>query len=300
MQQVVEKESVSIKVNDDYDHYFQTKKGVRQGDPLSPILFNLVVDMLAILINRAKDLGQVVGVIPHLVDGGLSILQYANDTIIFMEDDLERANNMKLVLCAFEQLLGLKINFHKSKFFCYGAAKGLELEYSDIFGCGVGSFPFKYLGIPIHHRKSSNTEWRVIEERFQKKLSGWKGKLLSVGGRLVLINSILSSLAMFMFSFFEVPREVLKHLDQFRSRFFWEGGGLKKKYRLTKWSVLCTPKALGGLGILDPRLQNRCLLSKWLFRLINEQGIWQSLLQNKYLKNKTITQVEHRPGDSHF
>lgn len=78
----------------------------------------------------------------------------------------------------------------------------------------------------------------------------------------MLINSILSSLAMFMFSFFEVPWEVLKRLDQFRSRFFWEGGGLKKKYRLTKWSVLCTPKDLGGLGILDLRLQNRCLLSK--------------------------------------
>jgi hypothetical protein len=56
---------------------------------LSHILFNIVVDMLAILINRAKDLGQVV-VVPHLVDGGHSILQYADDTIIFMEDGLER------------------------------------------------------------------------------------------------------------------------------------------------------------------------------------------------------------------
>jgi hypothetical protein len=56
------------------------------------------------LINRAKDLGQVVGVVSHLVDGGLSILPYTDDTIIFMEDDLERAKNMKLVLCVFEQL----------------------------------------------------------------------------------------------------------------------------------------------------------------------------------------------------
>jgi hypothetical protein len=150
------------------------------------------------LINRTKDLGQVVGVVPHLVDGGLSILQYADDTIIFMEDDLERAKNMKLVLCVFEQLSALKINFHKSELFYYGAAKGLELEYSDIFGCGVGSFLFKYLGIPMHHRKLSNTKWRVVEERFQKKLSGWKDKLLLVDNRLVLINSILSSLAMFI------------------------------------------------------------------------------------------------------
>ena len=109
--------SVTIKVNDDVGHYFQTKKGLRQGDPLSPMLFNIVVDMLAILIERAKTDGQIAGVVPHLVDGGLSILQYADDTILFMEHDFEKAKNLKLILSAFEQLSGLKINFHKSELF---------------------------------------------------------------------------------------------------------------------------------------------------------------------------------------
>ena len=68
---------VGIKVNDDIGHYFQTHKGLRQGDPMSPILFNIVVDMLAILIGRAKEAGQVGGLVPHLVDEGVSILQYA-------------------------------------------------------------------------------------------------------------------------------------------------------------------------------------------------------------------------------
>ena len=93
---------MGIKVNDDIGHYFQTHKGLRQGDPMSPILFNFVVDMLAILIGRAKEAGQVGGLVPHLVDGGVSILQYADDTIIFMEHDLAKARNMKLVLCLFE------------------------------------------------------------------------------------------------------------------------------------------------------------------------------------------------------
>jgi hypothetical protein len=75
--------SVAIKVNDDSGHYFQTKKGLRQGDPLSAILFNIVADMLAIMIERAKSDGLFERVIPHLVDGGLSILQYADDTILF-------------------------------------------------------------------------------------------------------------------------------------------------------------------------------------------------------------------------
>jgi hypothetical protein len=79
--------SVGIKVNDDIGHYFQTPKGLRQGDPFSPILFNIVADMLAILIARAKEDGQVGSLLPHLVDGGISIPQCADDTILFMEHD---------------------------------------------------------------------------------------------------------------------------------------------------------------------------------------------------------------------
>ena len=75
--QVTTKGTVGIKVNEDIGHYFQMRKRVRQGDPLSPLLFNTVVDMLAILICRAKENGQISGVVPHLVDDGLSILQYA-------------------------------------------------------------------------------------------------------------------------------------------------------------------------------------------------------------------------------
>ena len=130
--------SVGIKVNDDLGHYFQTKKGLRQGDPLSPILFNIVADMLAILISRAKDDGQVDGLIPHLVEGGVSILQYADDTILFLSHDLEKALNLKLILCMFEQLSGLKINFHKSELFCFGQAKDVEDQYRGIFGCESG------------------------------------------------------------------------------------------------------------------------------------------------------------------
>ena len=218
--QVITKGSVAIKVNDDVGHYFQTRKGVRQGDPLSPILFNIVVDMLAILIERAKENQQFKGVVPHLIDDGLSILQYADDTILFMEHNLEQAKNLKLLLCAFEQLSGLKINFHKSELFCFGEAQAVQMEYEQIFGCSQGMFPFRYLGIPMHYRRLQNSDWKRVDERFQKRLSGWKGRLLSAGGKLVLINSVLSSLPLFMFSFLEVPREVLKKLDFYRSRFF--------------------------------------------------------------------------------
>ena len=184
------------------------------------MLFNIVADMLAVLIARAKEDGTIGGLIPHLVEGGLSILQYADDTILFLEHDLEKAVNMKLILCIFEQLSGLKINFHKIEIFCFGEAKEVENQYKQIFGCASGSLPFKYLGVPIHYRKLWNSKWNPVESRFEGKLDCWKGKMLSYGDRLVLVNSVLTSLPMFMLSFFEIPKGVRKRLDFYRSCFF--------------------------------------------------------------------------------
>ena len=76
--------SVGVRVNDGIGHYFQTLKVLRQGDTFSPILFGIIVDMLTELIAIA---GHVEGLIPHLVDGGVSFPQYADDTILFMEHD---------------------------------------------------------------------------------------------------------------------------------------------------------------------------------------------------------------------
>jgi hypothetical protein len=105
-----------------------------------------------------------------------------------MDHDLEQAKNMKLLLCVFEQLSGLKVNFHNSEIFCYGEAKHHDQEYNKLFGCDIGSYPFQYLGIPTHHRKLCNADWSVIEDRFKRKPSTWKAKHLSYGGRVVLLN----------------------------------------------------------------------------------------------------------------
>jgi hypothetical protein len=125
MQMIIWGGHVGIKINDQVGPNFQTKKGLRQGDPLSPLLFNIVVDMLVILIKRTKAEGQINGVVPHLVEDGLSILQYVDDTLIFLDHDIEKAKKL-LLLCAFEKLSGLKINFHKSEIFCFGQAKEMQ------------------------------------------------------------------------------------------------------------------------------------------------------------------------------
>jgi hypothetical protein len=162
-----------------------------------------------------------------------------------------RKQGIGSLLLAFEQLSSLKINFHKSELFCFGAAQNEVDAYADLFGCGQGQFPMRYLVILIHYRRLTIVEWKLVEERLQNRLSSWKGKLLSLGGRLILIYSVLTNMVLHMISFFLLPKGVLHKLDYYWSRFFWQGDSDKKKYRLAKWSVVCCPKDQGGFGIQD-------------------------------------------------
>lgn len=106
-----------------------------------------------------------------VVEDGVSILQYTDDTILFIKHDLTKAKDLKLVLSTFEQLPGLKKNFHKSELFCNGKAKECEHEYAKLFGCKNvcvwgGGLPFKYLGVPMYHKKLYNKYWIAIKEKF--------------------------------------------------------------------------------------------------------------------------------------
>ena len=82
-------------------------------------------------------------------------------------------------------------------------------------------------------------------------------------------------------------------------RLFWQEGMDTKKYHLVSWKKVCQPKELGGLGVVDLKVMNMCLLSKWLWRIENEEGVWQTLIRKKYIR-KTLSACERKPGQSHF
>ncbi|VAH70650.1 unnamed protein product [Triticum turgidum subsp. durum] len=107
-------------------------------------------------------------------------------------------------------------------------------------------------------------------------------------------------MVLYMLSFFHLPKGVLQRLDYFRSRFFWQCDNESNKYRLARWSVLCRPKSQGGLGIQDLEIKNIALLSKWVYKLLSENGVWQEIIRNKYVGSNAISQVHWKPGDSHF
>jgi hypothetical protein len=297
VKQILHNGTISVKINNVMGPYFQSAKGVRQGDPLSPFLFNSAVQCLTKMVLEAQANGLLTGLAPDLIDKGVAIMQYADDTVICISHDLEKALNLKLLLYIFELMSGLKINFQKSELFLIGGDNTIADHYSSMFGCQIGTLPMNYLGVPVSFRNLKNSDLVFIDEKFVKKLDAWKSASSS-GGRLVLVNACLSSLPSYIMSLFLLNKTFIEKLDKHRRRFLWHGKKEKKGYYMVKWSRVCRSKNKGGLGVKDLRKQNISLLCKWWWKLETQDGLWQTIVKAKYLRRKTITNVTPKFNDS--
>jgi hypothetical protein len=133
----------------------------------------------------------------------------------------------------------------------------------------------KYLGVPIDDKKLCKSLWLPTVEKVEKKMGAWQGKFLSLGGRLVLINSSLTNVPLYMLSMYKAPKYIVKKMDLFRKRLLWQGGHTIRKYHLADWNMVCSPRGQGGLGVLDlHKTMNEALLAKWLWKLENTNGLW--------------------------
>ena len=163
--QVMTSGTLSVKVNNSLVSYFKSGKGVRQGDPLSPLLFNIAADALAKMITTAQENDLFTGLVPEYVEKGVAVLQYADDTILCLQDDIEGARNMNLLLYLFENMSGLKINFNKSEVAMVGEDEGKTLIYSEMFNCAMGVWPIKYLGVPVSVSRLHVKDWLILDKK---------------------------------------------------------------------------------------------------------------------------------------
>ena len=140
----------AVNINGDIGPFFPTLCGVRQGDPFSPFLFNMVVDALAAILDKAKAAGHIRGLVPHLVGGGgVSLLQYADDTIIMVEGSALEISNLKFLLLCFQQMSGLTINFDKSEVMVLGYPPVEAQGIADRLNCRWVLSPRPIWGSPL-------------------------------------------------------------------------------------------------------------------------------------------------------
>ncbi|RVW60790.1 LINE-1 reverse transcriptase-like [Vitis vinifera] len=198
-------------------------KGLWQGDPLSPYLFVLGMEVLSTLLRRAGEGGFLSGC--RLRGRGgveliVSHLLFADDTIIFCKAKREQVTNLSWVLAWFEAASGLRINLAKSALIPVGQVDELE-ELAAELGCRLGVLPTVYLGLPLgaHHKTSSS--WDGVEERMRRRLAQWKRQYISKGGRITLIKSTLASIPIYFLSLIRIPKSVTKRIEKIQRDFLW-------------------------------------------------------------------------------
>lgn len=157
---------------------------------------------------------------------------------------------IKAILRTFELVSGLKINFTKSSFGAIGMSEQWKSEAAKYLNCSLLTIPFIYLGIPIGANPRRCQIWDPVLNKCERKLARWKQRHLSFGGRATLIQSVLTSIPIYLFSFFRVPkRRWWTRWYVYRENFYREE--LQIKTAWVKWDTICLPKESGGLGIKD-------------------------------------------------
>ncbi|GKB99576.1 reverse transcriptase domain, reverse transcriptase zinc-binding domain protein [Tanacetum coccineum] len=193
---------MSILVNGSPTEEFSLKRGVRQGDTLSSFLFILAAEGLNAFVKEAVDKGIFRGVKIGRNWVVLSHLQYADDIKFFGEWSKENVRYLMCILECFEEVSGLRVNYNKSKLYGVGLNDREIGEMARWIRCGVGEFPFTYLGLPIGENMRQVSTWNLVIDKFKKRLTEWKAKTMSLGGRLTLVKSVLGSLPLYYFSMF--------------------------------------------------------------------------------------------------
>ncbi|GJQ94396.1 RNA-directed DNA polymerase, eukaryota [Tanacetum coccineum] len=246
----------SVLVNRSPTLEFKFHRGLKQGDPLSPFLFILVMESLHRSFSRVLEDGLYKGI---YINNSLllSHLFYADDAVFVGEWNRTNIITIVRVLKCFYMASGLKINLSKSKLSGIGVSKREVDEAAAIVGCSTLSFPFQYLGVKIGAPMSRIKSWNEVIEKVSSRLSKWKIQTLSSGGRLTLIKSVLNALPLYYMSLFKAPKAVLKALESLRSNFFNGASKEDRKMVLVRWDKIMASKSKGGLGVSSLFASNR-------------------------------------------
>jgi hypothetical protein len=273
------------------------KRGVRQGDPLSPLLFVATAELLQVAINKAWNDGIINLPIDESFGQSFPILQYADDTLLILPADPTQLGNLKDTLHKFTMSTGLKVNYHKSSMVPINISHERCQELANGFGCKTESLPFTYLGLPMGTTKPKVEDLMPMICKIDKRLFGISN-MLAYSSRLVTIKAIIAGMTNYAMCALKVHMTCLDHVEKSSRLFLWHGKEINKSGKcLVKWEKVCLPKNAGGLGVLNLREQNKALMIKNLFKFYNKAYIpWVDLIWQAYYQNGKLPNPDNCKG----
>jgi len=276
--------SFAVLINGSASPFFHSGRGLRQGCPLSPLLFLLVAEGLSRAIAEASRNGSFKG-IKISPSFHLTHLLFVDDVLIFCSGSRRDAESLNSILDLFSKATGMEYNTRKSTISSSLLSDGEIARLKSFFPFETKSIEdgLKYLGFNLKPNNYKKSDWLWLLEKLDKKLKVWSHKWLSRAGRLVLVKSVLEAIPVYWMSLSWIPKGVIEAYRRLCFKFLWSG---KKDSQVTpwvKWEILARPKDRGGWGLKNIFLFSKALAAKVGWRLLSSSSLWQKVVVEKYI-----------------
>lgn len=287
--------SYSIKINGDLVGFFKGRRGLRQGDPMSPSLFVLCMEYLSRSLNRVTRRYRrgAYKFHPKCEPLRISHLAFADDLMVFARGDLSSVKTVWEAIQRFGKASGLHVNNLKSDIFLAGVDEELKQEILTFTGFSKGQLPFRYLGIPLSGEYLNLNDYAPMLNKISGILRAWGGMCLSYAGRIEVLKAVIQGIQSFWLGILPISTAVADRMTAMCRRFLWGEGQAK-----VAWQTLCHSKAEGGIGLRDIKAWNNALLVKTLWNLQNKKDtLWNKWMHHIYLKQGSLWTYKQRRND---
>ena len=291
--------SFMVGYNGTVNGFFKGRRGLRQGDPLSPYLFVIAMNCLSHMLNRAAA-EQRVKFHAKCEKVKLTHLSFTDDLLIFIDGSLHSVQQVLQVLREFENKSGLAVSLQKTSFFASGVEQP-EIEMIQAStGMACGSLPFRYLGVPLNSRKLSLAGCETLLQQVKVKFNSWLVKSLSFSGRLLLLKTVISEITTFWCSSFILPKACINKINSLCSTFLWTGDADSRNSARVAWDRVTLTKEQGGLGVKDLLTWNKscCMRLIWMI-FFRPDSVWVSWFKEVILKGSVHNYWSTKPSNSY-
>ncbi|GJU56847.1 putative reverse transcriptase domain, reverse transcriptase zinc-binding domain protein [Tanacetum coccineum] len=271
--------SFSLSINGNLHGYFKGKRGLRQGDPMSPYLFTLVMEVFTRMLHRRACESGCFTYHRYCSKLNLINLCFADDLFLFSHGDVESARVIMDKLEEFNDASGLTPSLPKSTtYFCY-VLNHTKFDILNVLPFEEDKLPTKYLGVPLVLSRLLYRDCKELMEKVKRRISDWENKSLSLAGRAQLIRWC----------------SLMLELEQLMRGFLWCQGDMRKGKAKVAWEVVCLPKKEGGLGIRRLEVFNKALITSHIWSLLlHKESLWVKWIHTYKLNGRSFWEIPLR------
>lgn len=247
------------------------KRGLRQGDPLSPYLFLIYVEGLSNLLDQATANDTIHGCKISSTAPVISHLLFADDSFLFFRATAEETTRIKALLSKYDVSSGQSVNYQKSGiYFSANVGREKQSELSAILGVHNSIVNTKYLGLSSLVGRSKRQVFGYLKEKVTKRIQAWQKKPISRAGKTILVKNVLQEIPAYSMACFLMPRTLCHELEVMFNSYWWRTDSSSNRgLNWLSWGNMCMSKMKGGLGFRDLYGFNIALLSKNCWNFIN-------------------------------